>query len=196
MKLNVFLTAAAFTTFTVTASAQEIGDTFFGVGVTNFGLALQGEYTVNPNLNIRGAIMGGLSLDDEFEVEDYTVDGTADFGGLSIVADYYPFENAWRISGGLFFSNSEITGDFTGPEDFDGKVKFANEVAPLITTGFRTELASGWALSGDIGVIISPLEASSSDTSTAVQDEIDALNDDIEDIPVFPYIGTAVSYRF
>ncbi|MDP5086371.1 MAG: hypothetical protein NWQ23_13195 [Yoonia sp.] len=197
MNLKTLLTATALCTFGAMASAQDMGELSVGVGVTNFGYSLEGEYSISPTLSVRGMIMGGFSINDEIEVEDETVDGEANLGGLALLADYYPFANPWRVSGGLFFSNSDVTGTFdSGSGTYEGEIAFENEVAPLITTGFSAEIAQGWSISGDIGVIVSSLEASSDDATPAVQADIDDINADLSDIPVFPFIGFAVSYTY
>ncbi|WP_234417057.1 hypothetical protein [Loktanella sp. Alg231-35] len=190
------MTATALTLTGTLLQAQQVGDTAVGAGLNTFGPSLHGEYRAAPNLGVRGMIMGGINESETFDIEDYEVDGKAEIGGVAVFADYYPLVNAWRVSGGLLLSNTEISGDFVGPESFEGEIALKNDIAPVITTGFNTEFAPGWSFSGDIGVVISSLEASSDSTDTAVQDEIDSLNDDLSDLPVLPYAGIAVSYRF
>ena len=197
MNFKSVFAAATLSTCATFATAQDLTELSVGVGVTNFGLSLEAEYAVSPKIGVRGMLMGGFSVDDEFEVDDATVDGEADLGGFAIVGDYYPLSNPWRISGGLFFSNTDVTGEVTdGPLTYDGEIAFKNDVAPLITTGFSTEIAQGWSISGDVGVIISSLEVSSDNSDSDVQDDIAELNDDLEDLPVFPFIGFAVSYSY
>ena len=197
MNFKTIIAATTLCTFGAAATAQDVGDVSAGVGITNFGLSLEGEYMAAPQIGIRGMIMGGLSLDDEFELDEATVDGEANFGGFALIGDYYPFANPWRISGGLFFSTSEITGDVTdGLTTYEGENGLTNGIAPLITTGFSAEIAPGWSLSGDLGVIISSLEVSSDDADPLVQADIDELNSDLEDIPVLPFFGVAVSYSY
>jgi len=175
--------------------AQEVGDTSVGIGSTNFGLALQGEYIAAPQVGVRGMLMGGFNIDDTFEVDEGTIDGEASIGGAAVLADYYPLANPWRISGGLFFSNTEVTGEVSDSGiTYDGEITLANEIAPLITTGFNAAIAPGWTLSGDVGFIVSSLEVSSDDAAAA--DEVDDLNEQLEDIPVLPFVGFAVSYSF
>ncbi|MDX8350399.1 hypothetical protein SLH49_20615 [Cognatiyoonia sp. IB215446] len=197
MLLKSLIITTALATYATTAFSQNAGDFAVGLGATNFGLSLEGEYTVNPQVRVRGLIMGGLTIDDEFEVDDATVDGEAEFGGFALLGDYYPLGNAWRISGGLFVSNTEITGlvDDDGLE-YEGTVEFTNSVAPMIATGFSTSFADGWSVSGDLGVIISSLEVSSDEDDPVVQADIDELNDDLEDVPVYPIVGVTVSYQF
>lgn len=196
MKFATLLTASALTFSGSVLHAQAIGETSVGAGINTFGPSLHGEYRIAPNLGARAMIMGGISTSQTFDIEDYEVDGEAKAGGFAAIVDYYPLMNAWRVSGGLLLSTSEITGDFVGPESFEGEIALKNDIAPVITTGFNTEIAPGWSFSGDIGIVVSSLEASSDSTSTAVQDEIDSLNDDLSDLSVLPYAGIAVSYRF
>ncbi|WP_333715085.1 hypothetical protein [Yoonia sp.] len=158
------------------------------------GASLEVQYGVAPNIAVRGMLMGGFSLEDEFDVDDGTLDGKAEFGGVAIVADYYPFANPWRVSGGLFFSNFSLSGTYDdGVDSYDADIEFKQDVIPMITTGFDYEFTPGWSVTGDIGVLISPLEASS---DTADQADIDELNADLEDVPVFPFVGLAVTYTY
>lgn len=197
MIIRSLVTTMALGSLAGAVSAQGVGEISAGVGVTNFGLSLQGEYKASPQVGVRGMLMGGFNLDDEFDVDDASVDGDASLGGVAVVADYYPLSNPWRVSGGLFFSTSEVTGEVTdGLLTYEGEITFQNDIAPMITTGFNAEIATGWSLSGDVGVIISSLEVSSDDADPAVQQEIDDLNDDLEDLPVFPFVGIAVSYSY
>ena len=66
----------------------------------------------------------------------------------------------------------------------------------MITTGFKYPFGSGWAFSGDVGVIVSSLEISSDTTDQDAIDSIAEANADLSDVPVFPYIGFAVSYSY
>lgn len=197
MNMKAIFAAIAATTFAAQAQAQDFSDVSFGLGVTVFGPSLQGEYQLQPNLSMRAMIMGGLSFDDEFDFEDTVVDGSADLGGFALLADFYPLGNPWRISAGLFASNSEVTGEFDDNSTiYQGEVAFENEVAPMITTGFNYPFGSGWAFSGDVGVIVSSLEVSTNSTDPEVIDSVAEANSDLSDVPVFPFIGFAVSYSY
>jgi hypothetical protein len=192
-----YLIAIAVCAMATTATAQDRGAVSAGLGVTSFGYALEGAYQLRPTLGLRGMIMGGFSIDDTFDYEDTAVDGTADLGGVAVVADYYPLANAWRMSGGLFFSNSDVSGSFTeGAVTYDGKLTFENDVAPMVTTGVRIGFGAGWGLSGDIGVIMSSLQVSSSNTNPTVQTAVNDTNADLADVPVFPFAGFTVSYAY
>ena len=192
---KTLIAASALAAIATAATSQTVNDISVGLGSTSFGRALEGAYTISPQVGVRGLLMGGPTLD--YESEDATVDGEAKFGGFAAVGDYYPFANAWRISGGIFISNTEIT---VGVNDegleYGGKIEFVRPVAPMVTTGFSAEVAPGWSFSGDIGVIFSSLEVSSDEDDPVVQDDIDELNSDLEDVPVFPFVAIGVSYAF
>ena len=89
-----YLIAIAVCAMATTATAQDRGAVSAGLGVTSFGYALEGAYQLRPTLGLRGMIMGGFSIDDTFDYEGSSVNGTADLGGTAVVADYYPLANA------------------------------------------------------------------------------------------------------
>lgn len=197
MHLKSLTLVSIFAAAAQTVTAQEVGDLSVGIGATSMGASLEVQYGVTPNIAVRGMVMGGINLEDEFDVDDGTLDGEAELGGVAVVADYYPFANPWRVSGGLFFSNFSLSGEYT--EDgttYDAEVEFKQDVVPMLTTGFDYEFTQGWSLTGDIGVLISPLEASSDSADPLVQDDVDELNADLEDVPVFPFVGLAVTYTY
>jgi hypothetical protein len=199
MKFTPLLAVLVASTAGVAAQAQDFSDVSVGVGVTSFGYALQGEYQLQPNIGLRAMIMGGIKVSGESTEDDVAIDGTLELGGVAMLADYYPLSGAWRVSAGLFLSNTELNGTFVDAgTNYEGKVAFENEIAPIITTGFKYPFGSGWSFSGDVGVIVSSLEISSPDAAGEpdVQDSIDDANADLSDIPVFPYVGFAISYSY
>jgi len=185
-----------------TAAAQEAGDISVGLGVTNFGLSLEGEYTINTDIAVRGMLMGGFSFEGDFDFDDTPVDGEASLGGVALMVDYYPLSNPLRISGGVFFSSSKVSGEFTNEispgniETYNGEIGLKRELAPMIAVGFKTDVATGWAVSGDLGLILSSLEATSDVEDGSSRADIEELNDALEDVPVFPFIGLSVSYSY
>ncbi|WP_019955800.1 hypothetical protein [Yoonia vestfoldensis] len=197
MKTNTISAALVACLTGAATQAQDFSDVSVGVGLTSFGYALQGEYEIQPNIGIRAIVMGAPDINDTFDDDDFTADGTLELGGFAVVGDYYPLSNAWRLSAGLFLSNTELSGTFDDEGTvYEGKVAFENEIAPMITTGFKYPFGSGWAFSGDVGVIVSSLEISSDTTDEDAIDSIAEANADLSDVPVFPYIGFAVSYSY
>ncbi len=212
MYLKTLLSATALTTVGAMAGAQQTGDITIGAGLSTFGLNFEGSYQIDPSWRARGALMGGTSAKfSESDVDDIDgdVDGDFDLGGAALLVDYYPTQSGWRISGGLFFSNTELdaSGDIEieGASDVEGTIKmaFENKISPMITTGYDLHFGDGWSFNSEIGVILSgglDMEVEADDASLQSQidndEDIQDAIDDASDINALPYIALGVSYRF
>lgn len=192
------------------ATAQEAGDTSVALGLSTFGANIEAAYQIDPTYRVRGALMGGLSFDYEESDADGEFDGSFDLGGLAVLGDFYPVQNGWRVSGGLFFSNTELSA--TGTADIDGVVgaqsvttsaKFANDIAPMITTGYDASFGDGWSFNSEIGVIFTggidlDVQADNALVQGQVDDDADVqeAKADAEDIIALPYLSLTVGYSF
>jgi len=204
--------ALAFAATLITTSslhAQDIGEASVGLGFSNFGINLEAGYKINPSFRVRGALMGGVNFEYEETDIDGEVEGEFDLGGLALLGDYYPNQGGWRISGGLFFSNTELS--TTGTSDIDALVddtvtvdaEFANTIAPMITTGYDWAFADGWALNTEIGVIFNggfdlDVKGTNAADQAVIDDDADVqeAKDDASDVSPLPYLGITVSYQF
>lgn len=195
--MRIWIASVAFTLAALPAKAQDIT---IGAGLTSFGPVIEGSYAINDRFDARAQIIGGLSYSDADTVdlagESYLIDGTATLGGLALLGDFYPTASGWRVSGGLFVSNTDLVATFTGPETFDGEVVFTNEIAPMIATGYKYDFTENWSLSGDLGLIISGIEVKTGSTDPDVVAEVASINDDLSDLPVLPYLSLTVGYRW
>ncbi len=203
-----FLAIATLALCANAASAQNAGDISAGIGFSSLGGNVEAAYRIDPSFGVRGVFIGGIDESYEETDEDETFEGSIELGGLAVLADYYPNQGDWRISGGLMFSQNEISA--TGSvdvglttEDATISVKFENEIAPMISTGYEWGFADGWTLTPEAGLILTgglALDYTASDPSA--QDEIDNDPDvqeaksDAEDIVVLPYLAFTVSYQF
>lgn len=191
------------------ATAQEAGDTSVALGLSTFGANIEAAYQIDPTYRVRGALMGGLSFDYEESDADGEFDGSFDLGGLAVLGDFYPVQNGWRVSGGLFFSNTELSA--TGTADIDGvgteavttTAKFANDIAPMITTGYDASFGDGWSFNSEIGVIFTggidlDVQADNALVQGQVDDDADVqeAKADAEDIIALPYLSLTVGYSF
>ncbi|MGJ8622797.1 MAG: hypothetical protein ACSHW1_08465 [Yoonia sp.] len=209
MKLRTLASATALTAACTIANAQDSGDISVGVGLSTFGANLEAAYQITPDLRARGALMGGLNLDFE-ESDDADIEGEFNLGGAALLADYYPLQNGWRVSGGLFFSNTDLTATGTvetepGPVSRSATVsaQFENEIAPMITTGYDWSFSDSWALTSELGVIFGggidlSFETDDAADQAAIDDDPDVQEAiaDAADITVLPYLSLGVSYRF
>lgn len=204
MNLKTLLAATALTTIGTMATAQEAGDVTVGTGLSTFGLNLEGAYQIDPQLRVRGALMGGISTSYKETENGDTAEGDFNLGGLGLLADYYPTQSGWRVSGGLFVSNTELIADGTSAgQDAELSAEFANKVAPMVTTGYDWRFGEGWSFNSEVGVIFTGgIDLEVNATGAGNQAIIDADEDvqdaisDAEDLIALPYVSLGVSYRF
>lgn len=179
------------------AVAQEVT---IGGGISTLGGQLEASYRLQPNVALRGFVVGGFGgdyeSDEDIDGDAYNIKADASIGGAGLLADYYPMQSGWRVSGGLFFSSSAIDATFTGPETFDASLKMEREVAPMLTTGYRWDVSDQWSLAGDVGAIFSGLVASSDSTDADVQSEVADINAELNKYGAIPYLSLTASYRF
>ena len=200
------------------ASAQTVGETTIGGGLSILGATLESAYQVAPDLRMRGVVMGGLNYSDTEEDDDGNAfDIDLSVGAAAFLVDHYPSGPGWRISGGLLVNLSDIAATGRGAETepfeingetFDGGVvtgeaEFANNLAPMITAGYDYDFGNDWYLSAEVGAIyIGGIETSFTANSDALQDAVDDDPDfrdaqaDAEDIDFLPYVSMTVSFRF
>lgn len=214
--MKSIVSAALISAAATAASAQDMGDITVGAGLSTFGANLEAAYQVNPTLRLRGALMGGISGSysdtESAAIDGFAVDGTtvgdAQLGGFALLADYYPTGGAWRLSGGVFVSNTEVslTSEVdlaAGAEEATISGKFVNEIAPMVTAGYEYRFGGGWALNFEGGVVYTNgIDLSVTATDPTAQAEIDADADVVDaidtakDVVVWPYLSLGVTYRF
>lgn len=194
---------------TSAATAQEAGDMSVALGVSTLGANLEAAYQIDPSYRIRGAFIGGIDASYSESDADAEFEGDIQLGGLALIGDFYPLQNGWRVSGGLFFSNSELNA--TGTADIDGvgteavttTAAFKSDVAPMITTGYDLGFGDGWSFNTEAGLILTGgIDLDFTADNPLVQDEVDDDPDvqqakaDAEDISIYPYVSLSLSYRF
>ena len=190
------ITIAAMMSFASMATAQDAGDINAGGGLSILGPMVEASYQVTPNMAVRGMAFGAINLSDTFDIDEYTVDGSITLNGGGVMMDLYPTNSGWRLSGGLVVTDFSLDGDFAGPENFVGNISLENEIAPMVTTGYRHTFGNNMTISGDLGVMVNGVVASSDSADPLVQDEIDSLNAELEQIPVVPFLSIMVGYTF
>ena len=107
---------------TAQVQAQAIS---FRVGTLGPGIDL--SFSVNESLNLRaGGTYFAVSETSTFEDSDVNVEFEFDvkWGGATVMLDFHPFDNSFRVSGGLFYSLIEVSGGGTPTESY-----FLNEGA-------------------------------------------------------------------
>lgn len=207
--MKSIVSAALISAAATAASAQDMGDITVGAGLSTFGANLEAAYQVNPTLRLRGALMGGVDATySDTDTAGVTVTGDAQLGGVALLADYYPTGGAWRLSGGVFFSNTDLTASGevdlpTGPEAATITAAFSSDVAPMVTAGYEYRFGGGWSLNLEGGVVYTDgIDVTFTATDPTAQAEIDADADVVDaistakDVVVWPYLSLGVTYRF
>jgi hypothetical protein len=183
----------------------------FSAGLSTAGVSLETAYRFRPKWAIRGILGGGITVFDKGGVAGVDYDWRVRLGGVGILADYYPYEEGLRFSGGFFFPNTNITaraqGDLTiGNNEYsgarlNGNVEPANDVLPVISIGYVQPIYKRLSLAGDIGVTYTNGFVAKFDTAggTAIETEdLKRENAEFRDKvwDVFPYLSITLSYRF
>jgi hypothetical protein len=88
------------------ASAQGVGG---GLRLDTPDIGLELEPLVTERFGIRGLVTGGSALYDWNE-SGTRYDGNSRFGTGFLLADWHPYATAFRLSGGLAYSNQRFAG--------------------------------------------------------------------------------------
>lgn len=192
------------------AVAQDMGKFGIEAGVSTLGAFVAPTYDVNDRLSLRLPVYLG-STSGDFEVEDNTVDGKFAVNSVALMADFSPWSNAWRVSGGLGIGGYDLSGT-TNNLTLDGntyagvstvKVTQNEDLAPILSIGYHKEFASGLTIFGDVGGRIATYQMSVSTEavlSPADQADLDAsladVNSDLADVGVTPFISFGLGFKF
>lgn len=193
------------------------------VGAKAGTLGVGGEVTTNllPQLNVRGSYQW-LDLSVNADIEDIHYNADVELSNPMLLLDWYPFDGALRLTGGVLFNGSDVAlsgtpaepveigntiylpsqiGTLRGEADFD-------EIAPYVGIGWGNPLSEDghWSLSVDLGVafIGSPNVTLSATgpfaTDPAFQQNLAEEEEDIEDeldkFRFYPVLSLALCYRF
>lgn len=193
--------------------------------VGTLGGGLEYVYPINSKLAI-GLGANGFSYSESLEESDIDYDADLDMQSFSLVGDYHPFGNGFRLSAGIYSNGNEFslvgtpTGDdevFIGdnPDPYTAEDLGSLEAligfkstAPYLGIGWgKVPNGKGWGFDADLGVLFQGSPEVSL-TATCADDVVcDELEDDIaaeeaslavdaEDFEMFPVISLGVSYSF
>jgi opacity protein-like surface antigen len=197
---------------------------------TNYGFLLKAgslgygaEFAIglNEQYNIRAGF-SYFVYSSNFEEDDYgkMLEGKFGFRSISVLGDWHPFRNNFRLSTGLFFCNNKATvkaepGFELALDDedyfvdsFTGGIRF-NNVNPYLGLGYGNLVKRGGPVvfSMDLGVMYHGTprvfaEATASDPryQQALQrdldKELDDLRDDSRKFRFYPVLNLGLVYRF
>ena len=156
----VLTTVAALAT---PAVAQGLGG---GLNIAMPGIGLQPETLLTERFGIRGALDSN-TLRDDHEETSARYDGKFPFGTSYLLADWHPYANGFRLSGGLAYnaqrlgSNSALSVSSSGARystthisTFDTRARYSRATPYLgVGWGLAPSSRSGLYFSADVGVM-------------------------------------------
>ncbi len=193
------------------------------VGAKAGTLGVGGEITTEllPQLNVRGSYQW-LDLSVDADIEDIHYDADVELSNPMVLLDWYPFDGAFRLTGGALFNGSDVAlsgtpaepveigntiylpsqiGTLRGEADFD-------EIAPYVGIGWGNPLSEDghWSLSVDLGVAFigspdvtlsatGPFASDPTFRQNLAEEEKD-IEDELEKFSFYPVLSLALCYRF
>jgi opacity protein-like surface antigen len=197
------------------AATVDLGTTGLGLHVTTpLAAKLNGRIGVNvANYSYDGSTS---DMDYDFKLKLKTVDA---------LLDYYPFDGAFRVTGGVVYNGNKIDArakpnggsyninnvTYTAADvgDLSSKIDF-RKAAPYLGIGWGNAVkAQGWSVGMDLGVMFQgkPKTQLASNNCTAMAEFCDRLANDVaaenvklgeevKDFKLYPVIRVGVNYRF
>ncbi|MGE4064587.1 MAG: hypothetical protein AB7E79_14570 [Rhodospirillaceae bacterium] len=209
--------AAAAFMFAGAASAQQ---TSVGVSAGTTGLGLDLGYDLNDAFGMR-ANGNWFSLSKDVESDGVNYDGKLKLKSLGLLADFYPFESGFRVTGGAYYNDNHVRlnatptgnvniggtsytpaqiGSLNGDADF-------NEFTPYAGIGYTTNRGEpGLSFVADAGIMFQgrpeitlvgtgPI-ASSPTFQADLARERDQIRDDLKWTRFYPAVRVGLAYRF
>ena len=172
-------------------------------GVSTMGVTVEPSLKFNNNTGARVLIAHG-SMDGEQTIDGITYNADLTVGGVGVLGDYYPGGGNLRLSGGLLRQNINLDGRAAGTAevgnntytgvDLVTNVTPANSVLPMASIGVAHQLTDRFSLSADLGAIyvgnysVSATDNTNTISSADIQNEVQAMEDELNSSPIVPYI--------
>lgn len=190
--------------------------------VSTMGFGVEYNHPINSVLSV-GFGINKFSKSKSLTKSNIDYNGDIDFKSASIIANYHPWSNGFRLRAGAYYNNNKVnltatsaTGDltvggttFTGADvKLNGKLSF-KKFAPYVGIGYGSEPFGDNNLSFDldIGVMRSPVRAELNGTcenapiicaafDPELENEQRALAKDTDGLDLYPVISLGLLYRF
>lgn len=195
-------------------SALAGGTSPFSVAVGGSTLGLTGEVGFKQDfLGVRGNVnYFHYSASQTREGVQYSED--IDMKSYGVLADFYPFENGFRVTGGLMVNKNRVgvqgspnssatVGNHTYSASqvatINGSIE-NNLLAPYIGGGYVAEMGNGLELSADVGAMFQGKSQVNLSSSAILQSDLDieaaAIKSKLDEATFYPVISIKAGYRF
>ncbi len=184
--------------------------------VSTLGVSVEGVRSFGPQLNARlGFAFFSYSMNDLASSNDYTANGDLKLFSISALADWFPFESGFRLTGGILVNLNKASMTLTPLKTYnDGNIKYTpeklgnlsadidfNKVAPYIGIGFGNPTAGepGLGFTFDLGTFYqggpkATMSATKLLAPSATQGPI--LEDNLSWFKFYPVLSIGLTYKF
>lgn len=203
------------------AYAEPDTNIFTTVKVSTLGAGIDLGYKFNPYFDLR-ANVNGLKYSRDADINDVKYDADLKLLTAGLLADYYPFQNGFRLTAGAYYNGNKLSGTGRATKDYYGidpndygyetaSVEY-KKFAPYVGFGYQTnDDDSNWIFTADLGVLYQGKAKVRNGTTcynqfvcTALQSRIDQENaeqrDEIQDkadkLKWYPVASIGIGYRF
>ena len=187
------------------------------------GLGIDVSTPINDKLSARFNL-NGATYSDTQEKDNNEFEGTLDLLTTGVLLDYYPFENNFRLSTGVYYNGNGFDGTIKSTKEtkieigdkeysldelgsLDTKLVF-DKIAPYVGLGWGNDAHDkGWGFTFDLGVMYHGeadvnLEADIKNQALAQEindatkrEEVNS-EDDLNDFQFYPVVMLGVNYSF
>jgi hypothetical protein len=222
------LSLAALTLFaSLSAQAQQAGpsqNVYLGVGALSIA-TIGYARPINSNFGLRAEYGGWTTLSRDFTLDDSDGNVSAKFNHAGVFADWFPFENGFRLVGGVslndygvtFSANPNINLEFASGktinltnESFSVNLTFPKTTPYLgIGYGHQQSKDKGIGFYADVGVLVGSIELNATTslvdktasnglkiTQADIDDKLQSVRDEFAKYNVFPSFSLGLVYRY
>jgi hypothetical protein len=206
-------------------AAANAGDVAVSATAGTTGLGLHASFPVQPKLNARIGF-GYLNYDDTGSTSDADYNFKLKLRTFDVLADYFPMDNGFRMTGGLVYNGNKVDVDMKAKSGaqyvvngttytaaqagaINGNVDF-KKIAPYLGIGWGNAVANkGWGFTADLGVMFqgspnttltnSGCQATAAICAQLASDitvEKTKLRDKVDSYKTYPVLRVGASYRF
>ncbi len=223
IRMIVSLTCCSFLILMATFSFAGQGEFGLALKGGTLGAGLEGTIGILDNVNARlGFNYFSYEYDGSESGVDYDVD--LDLRSLSLLVDWHPVNNGFRISAGALYNGNQVEaiGKASGGTTFSindtnytaadvgtlkGDIDF-NSFAPYLGVGYGNAVGKDktWNFVFDLGVMYQGEPDVSFSTTGALSNDASFLSDleaerqqlesEIEDFQFYPVLSFGISYKF
>ncbi len=198
-----------------TPSMAEMGSGWGAAAkVGTLGYGAEVIKSITPQFNARVGF-NTLSRSDSRTEDGIKYDADLDLQNTTLIMDWHPFENGFRMSLGYLFSSNELelesesTGAVTiGNSSYDLDGNFVRGTVALgsgafVGIGYGNGGQKGWSFAADLGVVLQGTPDVDLNTNITggtidadIREEENNLEDDLDEFDRYPVISVGISYGF